>query len=153
MTPAISVRTANVADIAAIVSIEALSKSVTWAPSGFLEELSKNNSLNLIAEERLSLAVGFLLSECVLDECCINTIAVSPAFRRRGIAKKLIESLFSIAKQRGIVSIHLEVRSKNLAAIALYNAMGFCSCGVRKAYYNDTGEDALLMCHKEPQCL
>ncbi len=148
MTRDIAIRLATISDIPAILSIEALSKSVTWTAQNFSEELSKSNSINLIAENDGS-AAGFLLSEYVIDECCIDTMAVAPFYRRYGIGKKLIESLFSIAKQRGIASIHLEVRAGNKPAISLYKSMGFCNRGVRKAYYNDTGEDGLLMYYKD----
>ncbi len=81
----------------------------------------------------------------VLDEAHITNVAVRPEYRRKGIGKKMMELLLEEAKSRGVVSISLEVRVSNKAARELYKGLGFTVAGLRKKYYADNNEDALLM--------
>lgn len=75
----------------------------------------------------------------------ILNIAVAPALRRGGLGRRLLGLVLQICRNLGIHQGYLEVRRSNAAARALYEAFGFVECGVRKAYYPDNGEDALLM--------
>ena len=81
----------------------------------------------------------------VLDEGYISNVAVSPAFRRRGIASALIRALLDRARERNLSFVTLEVRESNAAAIALYEGFGFRPVGRRKNYYDAPKEDAWIM--------
>jgi ribosomal-protein-alanine N-acetyltransferase len=88
----------------------------------------------------------------VLDEAHITNVAVRPEYRRKGIGRKMMEILLDVAKEMGIVNISLEVRVSNKAARELYKSMGFSVAGLRKKYYANNDEDALLMSKiMEPQ--
>lgn len=88
---------------------------------------------------------GYLSVYLVFDRAQILTIAVDEAFRRRGIGKALLEALFSHARRANCVAVELEVRSRNASAIALYESLGFHTVGLRKNYYRDPADDAVLM--------
>ena len=81
----------------------------------------------------------------ILDEAHINNICVHPSYRCRGYGKMLVHRLIRAAYKYGGDSITLEVRKSNLTALTLYNSLGFEEEGVRKGYYQDTGEDAIIM--------
>ena len=90
-------------------------------------------------------AVGYAGMWKVFDEGHITNIAVHPEFRNAGVGSALIEALISAAKENGITSLTLEVRKSNLPALALYRKYGFRECGIRKSYYTDNNEDAIIM--------
>jgi ribosomal-protein-alanine N-acetyltransferase len=75
----------------------------------------------------------------------LQSLAVDPGARRTGIGSALMECLLDWARERGYRALHLEVRAGNLPAIALYRRFGFVQTGRRRAYYQDNGEDALLL--------
>ena len=89
--------------------------------------------------------IGFAGTWIVLDESHITNIAIHPNYRRQGIASMLLEKLLDYCKNRGCVSYTLEVRSGNKAAKALYEKHNFKSNGIRKGYYEDNKEDAIIM--------
>ena len=84
----------------------------------------------------------------VADQAHINNLAVRPEFRRAGLGLTLLEAIVGEAQQLGATSLTLEVRSSNLAARALYAKAGFAQEGVRKNYYNNPVEDALILVRK-----
>lgn len=88
---------------------------------------------------------GYVGMLCVLDEGYIGNVAVDPAFRRRGIADCLLDALEARARTRRLSFVTLEVRAGNAPAIALYAKHGFQRVGLRKAYYTQPKEDAVLM--------
>ncbi len=88
--------------------------------------------------------IGFLAARSLHDECEIENIVVSRAMQRRGIASELLKHLFSTLSDR-VQSIFLEVRESNQPAIRLYEKAGFEVVGRRKSYYQEPGEDALMM--------
>jgi ribosomal-protein-alanine N-acetyltransferase len=90
-------------------------------------------------------AVGYAGMWQVMDEGHITNIAVHPEFRNYGVGSALMEALLATARSRGIVALTLEVRRSNFAAQALYRKYGFAEGGMRKAYYADNREDALIM--------
>ena len=94
-----------------------------------------NNFVGLVAEESGEI-VGYVTSTYCLDEAEIITVAVSPNFRKTGVATKLIESLISSLKNLNVNTLFLEVRESNLGAISLYEKLGFTKLSVRKNYYN-----------------
>ena len=88
---------------------------------------------------------AFLLAWLVVDELHILSVATLPDFRRRGMARALIERAIAFGQDKGARSILLEVRRSNAAAIQLYRSFGFWTAGVRPRYYADNLEDAVEM--------
>jgi len=89
--------------------------------------------------------VGFAGAWVLVDELHVTTIAVHPAWRRRGVGTSLMLRLVERSLERGIALVTLEVRPSNATARALYERLGFSEVGRRRGYYADTGEDALIM--------
>lgn len=89
--------------------------------------------------------VGFGGYSIAADQADVIDVAVAPACRRRGIARTLMQTVLADASARGAAAIFLEVRASNVPAISLYTALGFSACGVRKNYYANPREDAVLM--------
>jgi len=141
----VSIRTVTIEDIPAICAIEKECATVPWTIEGFTEEILSEECLGFVAIDPEKGIVGYSLSQCILDECSINTIAVLPACQRSGIGKKLLAETIAISQQLGVTVVHLEVRSRNVTAQAFYGALGFVKWGLRKAYYANDGDDAILM--------
>ncbi len=98
----------------------------------------------MIAEREGRLA-GYILAWLVGESGHIGNLATVPEERRRGVARRLLEDLLGRAGALRLRSLTLEVRVSNFAAQALYRAQGFRLAGLRRGYYRDTGEDALIM--------
>ena len=110
----------------------------------FAGELAKPASLCLGAFEGEQLG-GYLIVSRYVDAWHVMNIAVSPDFRRRGIATALLERLFELTDDRSRRGYTLEVRVSNDGAIRLYERLGFTARGIRRGYYTDNREDALIM--------
>ena len=107
-------------------------------------ELENELALWLVALEGETLA-GYVGSQTVMGETDMMNIAVSPAFRRQGIARELIQALIRELKERESHSLTLEVRASNAPALALYESLGFSQVGRRPGYYRNPKEDALIL--------
>ena len=131
-------------DLGQVMKIETELFSPSWTKEGFFTYLTRKDAMFLVVEEK-----GEILAYCgllmVLDEGDITNVAVRPDRQREGIGHFLMDSLIRLAEQQGITTIHLEVRVGNRTAIRLYERMGFTRDGIRKKYYTDPVEDALLM--------
>ena len=99
----------------------------------------------LLARDAEGTLAGWLVYRSVLDEGSIENVAVLPAFRRQGIAARLLEETERRAREGGMAVLYLEVRASNEAALRLYESHGFESVGRRKNYYTAPREDAILM--------
>src|SRR5262245_66648111 len=108
----------------------------------FVLELSKPSGICLAASNETGLA-GYLVCSRYADVWHLMNIAVSPDFRRRGIASSLMRSMFDAAGPEARYT--LEVRTSNDEAISMYRSFGFRAAGRRRRYYHDNGEDALIM--------
>ncbi|MEG6612972.1 ribosomal protein S18-alanine N-acetyltransferase [Pseudoclostridium thermosuccinogenes] len=128
-----------------IMIVENLSFGVPWSRNAFLEEIKNNKFAVYIAAKVGGRAVGYAGMWKVLDEAHITNIAVHPEFRNAGIGSLLMETLIDMAKKEGITSMTLEVRKGNINAQRLYFKYGFTVEGIRKGYYSDNGEDALIL--------
>lgn len=128
--------------LAALAAIEEACFHAPWSESMLREELGKG--IFLVAE-RDGQAVGYVGCQTVLDEGYITNVAVSPDYRRQGIARTLIDALAVQARARELAFVTLEVRASNAPAIALYEGAGFVRVGVRKNFYTAPTEDAVLM--------
>lgn len=132
-------------DMDEVLEIERLSFPSPWSKRLFLNELVNPNSHIILARDQTDTLLGFACFWIVADEAHILNIAVHPMFRRQGIAKNLLIYLLDLSTQKGAIYFALEVRHRNLAAIDFYEGFGFKQVGIRKGYYTDTGEDAILM--------
>ena len=128
-----------------IMVIENLSFSIPWSRESFLDEISSNRFAHYICAQIDGRIVGYAGMWKVCDEGHITNIAVHPDYRGRGIGEKLLAALIEQAGNGGIRSLTLEVRKNNLVAQRLYIKFGFSVQGIRKAYYSDNNEDALIM--------
>jgi ribosomal-protein-alanine N-acetyltransferase len=110
----------------------------------FAGELAKPASICLGAFEGGQL-VGYMIISRYVDAWHVMNLAVDPEFRRRGIASLLLDQLFELTDSGGARGYTLEVRVSNEGAIRLYEGAGFRSRGIRRGYYTDNREDALIM--------
>ena len=138
-------REGSLKDVVRVVSIEKRCFSSPWSPATLAIMLTSSRIGSIVAEIDQRGVVGYAFWQRVLDEAHLLNIAVDPEFRRRGIARRLLEKMIQICKDDGVMVIQLEVRKSNIPAIELYRSLGFVEVGVRKGYYEDNGEDALLM--------
>jgi ribosomal-protein-alanine N-acetyltransferase len=116
-----------------------------WTFGLFLGEISQRASRVYLVARVGSEVVGYAGMFRAVDDGHITTIAVDPAWQRRGIATRMLLALARAAVDRGCHNLTLEVRMSNSGAQALYQRFGFVPAGVRKGYYPETGEDALVM--------
>lgn len=127
-----------------LAEIERACFSAPWSIEALREELKNPEHLFFVAEEE-SMVLGYVGCQTVLDEGYITNVAVSPAARRRGIARALLLQLEISARQRNLTFLTLEVRQSNCAARTLYAHAGYKSVGLRKGFYHSPKEDAVLM--------
>jgi [ribosomal protein S18]-alanine N-acetyltransferase len=145
------IRGLQLRDLTAIERIERESYPTPWSRSMFAGELSKGSSICLGAfDEELGDLVGYLIISRYVDAWHVMNIAVDPDRRREGIAKALLARLFELTAGDGRRGYTLEVRVSNQAAIRLYQQVGFQPRGIRRGYYTDNREDALIM-WKDPE--
>jgi len=117
-----------------------------WSPALLRRELSHDWSTILVAlDGATDSIVGHVIFWIVVDEIHILNVAVDPVHRRRGIARQLLQELLERSRSYGFSLATLEVRRSNLAALALYRNLGFREVGVRKGYYAEENEDAIVM--------
>lgn len=130
-----------------ILDVEDLCFPHPWGPEVFLDELKQDTGfLEVLCERRRHATVlGFCCLRQLYDELHILQIAIHPDARRQGHGATLLSQSLSLAQRQGCRSLVLEVRRSNRPAINLYEKHGFQQVGLRKAYYADNGEDAVVM--------
>lgn len=131
-------------DLPGILRIERASFSMPWSYWAFMRDLLSRHA-HLFVAKIGDEVVGYIDIWIAGDEGHITNLAVSPDHRRMGIGAKLLGYALDFARSKGARRVWLEVRRSNLAAQRLYRKFGFRTIGVRRGYYTDTGEDALLM--------
>lgn len=138
------IRPMTMNDCNQVAEIEAASFSMPWSLRAFTDTVEKPNFRYLVAEE-----AGEILGYCgflyVLDEAEIPNVCVKASARRQGTGRKMLEVLITEAKKLGITVLYLEVRESNEAAKALYTSLGFLPDGIRKNFYEQPQENAVLM--------
>ena len=133
-------------DLNAIEAIERASYRTPWSRSMFAGELAKPSSISLGAfDAETGELVGYLIISRYVDAWHVMNVAVAPDQRRRKIASMLLERLFEVTAGDGRRGYTLEVRVSNDVAIRLYERAGFKPRGIRRGYYTDNREDALIM--------
>lgn len=128
-----------------VLRIEQQVSSQPWTTSLFLSELALRSSRAYTVAQVGSMIAGYTGLMFVGDDAHVSTIATDPLWNRRQIATRLMLHNARIALQRGSANMTLEVSTSNEAAQALYRKFGFAPAGVRKNYYAEVGEDALVM--------
>ena len=126
------------------MEIERASFAYPWSASFFIQELKvtcAHSLLALVGEK----TVGYVIYWLLPREVDVHNLAVRPAYRRQGIGKALLQAVIDEARRQGVGRVTLEVRKSNEAAQKLYQSLGFVAKGLRKGYYSDDGEDALVM--------
>jgi ribosomal-protein-alanine N-acetyltransferase len=140
------VRRLQLRDLGAIEEIERTSYPTPWSRSMFAGELTKPSSICLGAfDDETGGLLGYLIISRYVDAWHVMNVAVAPEHRRRGIAASLLERLFELTVGDGRRGYTLEVRVSNTSAIKLYERAGFRARGIRRGYYTDNREDALIM--------
>jgi ribosomal-protein-alanine N-acetyltransferase len=127
-----------------ILTISLLSFPITWSKDSFEKELD-NKFARYVVALKDNVVVGYGGMWIIVDEAHITNIAVHPEFRSYGIGSMLVEALLDVAKLENICAMTLEVRRSNHIAQNLYGKYGFVEEGVRKGYYEDNHEDAIIM--------
>jgi ribosomal-protein-alanine N-acetyltransferase len=142
----IELRRLEMRDLDRIEEIERESYPTPWSRSMFAGELAKPSSVCLGAfDTERDVLVGYLIISRYVDAWHVMKVAVEPSQRRRGIAQNLLERLFELTANDSRRGYTLEVRVSNANAIRLYERLGFQARGLRRGYYTDNREDALIM--------
>jgi [ribosomal protein S18]-alanine N-acetyltransferase len=142
----VDVRRLALHDLDSIETIENAVYPTPWSRSMFAGELAKPSSLSLGGfDPDTGRLVAYLIVSRYVDAWHVMNLAVHPGWRRVGVASRLLDELFEVTAGDSRRGYTLEVRVSNVSAIALYECFGFEASGVRRGYYTDNREDALIM--------
>lgn len=133
------------ADVPQVAALESISFSSPWSGGSFLRLLGRPGAELRVVEDEGGQVVAYAVLLCVLDQAELANIAVDPEMRGKGFGGDLLDHLLSVARDRGVRSVFLEVRESNRVALGLYTTRGFEEVGVRKAYYESPREDARVL--------
>jgi [ribosomal protein S18]-alanine N-acetyltransferase len=148
--PALSQETIEISpmrleDLEEVLWVEQSSFRTPWTRGMFEDEFKNPEMAFYLCARCQTHIVGYMGFWLIQTEAHITNLAVHPAFRRRKIGERLLFALLRLAKRLGAQRATLEVRASNDAARSLYEKHGFQLIAIRRGYYNDTGEDALVM--------
>lgn len=138
------IRQMEIDDLEQVMEIEEESFSVPWTETGFFTFLIRNDTLFLVAEED-GIIAGYAGIVMVPEDGDITNVAVRSSMRGKGIGRMIVQSMIEEAKKQGVTNIYLEVRKSNEPAIKLYESLGFVPISIRKDYYEEPKEDAVIM--------
>jgi ribosomal-protein-alanine N-acetyltransferase len=142
--PGVKIRRLAKGDVPTVCGIlQDSPEAAEWSRETLLESASIESAAWVA--ERDGIVVGFLIGRVAADEIEILNMAVSPAYRRNGIASKLLGFALEFSRTAGCSRAYLEVRASNPWAIGLYARHGFTECGRRRRYYRDPDDDALIL--------
>ena len=131
-------------DLLQVETIEQESFSMPWSFDAFKSTLAQKDTLYLVACEEMQI-IGYCGMYISFDEGEIPNVAVRSDFRNRGIGEVMLKELLLQAQERGVASVFLELRKSNEAAKCLYEKLGFETAGIRKNFYEQPVEDAVIM--------
>jgi ribosomal-protein-alanine N-acetyltransferase len=139
------IRRMTIDDVPQVHAIEQATFPLPWSLADFTYEMTSNPVARYVVAEQEGVLLGFAGAHIILDEGHITNVAVIKEARGHGLGRLLMDALMQLAANLGARYLTLEVRASNAAAVALYQSFGFIKVSVRKKYYEDNGEDALLM--------
>ncbi|MBA5850818.1 ribosomal protein S18-alanine N-acetyltransferase [Clostridium sp. cel8] len=131
--------------IDSVLEIDRLSFKTPWSRESLVKEVDGNKFSRYVAAVIYGNVIGYAGMWIIIDEAHITNIAVHPQYRGIGVGNMLMEKLIEICKREGIGDMTLEVRKSNIIAQSLYKKYGFLAEGMRKNYYIDNKEDAIIM--------
>ena len=138
------IRDMTVADLDEVYAIEKETFSDPWSKTSLLESISDPNNHYIV-----TITDGIIVGYCgywgIAGEGHIYNVAVKESHRGQGIGYRMLDYLITQARSRGITSLTLEVRQSNEPAIQLYKKLGFIEAGIRKEFYSNPSEDAIIM--------
>ena len=143
--PKIIIRRMKILDIDTIYEIETETFATPWSKSSFVKEITDNVSARYLVIEKDGKLLGYAGTWIVFEESHITNIAISEKYRGLGYGSKLTKAILQYCANLAVQYVTLEVRRSNLIAQKMYKTLGFEELGVRKRYYEDNNEDALLM--------
>lgn len=132
-------------DVDAVLKVENEAFTTPWSRAAFEAETSDNELAYYLVVDVGGVIAGYAGMWLIIDEAHVTNIALAAAYRGAGLGEELVRALMELARERGAVSMTLEVRVSNVKAQALYTKLGFVSRGKRRNYYTDNREDALIM--------
>lgn len=138
-------------DIDGVWAVESQVFNNPWSRSAFVDEMTDNDLAHYLVLEDQGMIAGYAGMWIVVDEAHVTNIALLPDYQRQGLGEKLVRELIKTARERYAVMMTLEVRPSNTVAQSLYSKLGFLPQGIRRAYYSDNQEDALIMTCKLEQ--
>ena len=141
----VAIRKATVKDAKAMAILDQACFTLPWSKEAFRREFDDNNMAFYLVAVVSESIIGYVGLWWIMGEGHITNFAVHPEYRRQGIGERLLAQLIKISKEKGIDKHTLEVRASNEAAINLYKKFEFKISGIRKEYYSDNLEDALIL--------
>ncbi|MDN7243025.1 ribosomal protein S18-alanine N-acetyltransferase [Planococcus sp. N028] len=145
MNEEVTFRKMTIEDIDAVYDIETLSFSLPWTKEAFFYEMVDNEHAYYVIAETDKGIVGYCGMWLVMDEAHVTNIAIRPDERGKKLGERLMMAAIEVAKDQGAMLMTLEARVSNHVAQNLYRKLGFKNGGIRKRYYSDNYEDALVM--------
>ncbi|MDN5709453.1 MAG: ribosomal protein S18-alanine N-acetyltransferase [Planococcus sp. (in: firmicutes)] len=145
MSESVKFRKMTIHDVNEVYEIEKQSFTLAWTKEAFEQEMLKNEFAYYGLAETQERVVGYCGMWLVMDEAHITNIAISPKERGRKFGEALMREAIETAKAQGAKLMTLEARVSNIAALNLYKKLGFQNGGIRKGYYTDNQEDAIVM--------
>ncbi len=140
-----NIRRAVADDATAIAEMEQSYFSDPWGKKDIFSYICSEDGMSFVATDEDGAPIAYILGRIIAPEGEIYRIAVREDKRRRGVGYRLLSFALKTERGRGLETVFLEVRSKNAAARALYRAYGFTDIGIRKNYYKDPTDDAIVM--------
>ncbi|TDP55988.1 ribosomal protein S18-alanine N-acetyltransferase [Aminicella lysinilytica] len=141
----LTIRKATVSDVPGLETIEQECFETPWSEESLRHDIAENKLATYIVADLEGELIGYIGVWSIADEGHINNVAVLPKYRRMHVGTILLNTMINATEEAGIVSHTLEVRASNEAAQSLYGRFGFKESGRRKGYYEDNGEDAIIM--------
>lgn len=141
-------RTMNVADLDAVLEVEARAYSFPWSRGNFIDSLAAGYHAQVLSSAATGELLGYLIAQPGVDELHLLNLTVSPDHQRHGHARQLLDALEAHARERALATLWLEVRAGNVRAREIYRVRGFAEVGLRRAYYPAAAsrrEDAVVM--------
>ena len=145
MGQTLSIQRMQEEDLDQIMELEHRCFTLPWTREAFYNELFHNQFAAYFVLKEDEKIIGYCGTWIVIDEAHITNIAVLPEYRGRGLGEKLLSSMMEYCKGKGIERMTLEVRVSNTPAQSLYKKLGFQEGAIRKNYYSDNQEDAIVM--------